>query len=203
MNKKHPFIIFTLLGSLFTPTLSMAKGTEISVFTGYRSGGDLENAQTGNKASFDQTSSYGIILGFDYGPEHVLEFLYSYQDTALSNSSTINSPESLNVEVEYFQVGGSQIWTDKKIDKFFGATLGSIHLDPDVSGLSSKTHFAMSLGGGVVVKLNKNIGLRLELRGYFAALGSSEAFCIGGNCVVAGSGFMNQLDANIGVRIRF
>jgi len=203
MNKRYPLIIITLLSALLTPALSTANGSEISVFSGYRSGGDLENAETGNKASFDETSSYGIIFGLDYGPEHVMEFLYSYQDTALSNSTTTNNPNSLNVDVEYFQIGGSQIWSDKKTDKFFGATLGAIHLDPDVSGLSSKSRFAMSLGGGVVFKFNKNIGLRLGLRGYFSALGNSEAFCINNQCVVAGSGFMKQFDANVGLRIRF
>jgi len=61
----------------------------------------------------------------------------------------------------------------------------------------------MNLGGGGVFKLTQNIGLRLGLRGYFAALGSSEAFCLCNECVIIGSGFMKQFDANAGLRIRF
>ena len=83
MNKQPTFIIFSLLGNLLTPALSMAKGSEISLFSGYRAGDDLKNAQTGNKASLNETNSYAIIIGLDYGTEHVMEFLYSYQDTAL------------------------------------------------------------------------------------------------------------------------
>jgi len=203
MDKLSKLFFLALLATLFTPPPAIAEGTEISVFSGYRAGGDLENAESGNKASFDETNSYGIIIGKDYGPEHVMEFLYSFQNTDLSNSTTTINPNKLNVDIEYFQAGGSQIWVDKKIDKFFGATLGAIHLDPKVSGLSSKSRFAMSFGGGMVFKFTKNIGLRLELRGYFSSLGSSETFCAGNQCVVVGSGFMKQFDANAGLRIRF
>lgn len=33
----------------FLSSQTMAKGTEISVFSGYRAGGDLEDAETGKK----------------------------------------------------------------------------------------------------------------------------------------------------------
>lgn len=198
MDKILSFLIFALISNH-----AVAEGTEVSLFSGYRSGGDLENAETGNKASFDETNSYGIIIGSDYGPEHVMEFLYSFQNTKLSNSTTINNTNALDVDIEYFQIGGSQIWASEKKDNFFGATLGAIHMNPNSAGLSSKSRFAMTMGGGTVFKFTKNIGLRLEVRGYFAALGSSESFCAGSQCVVVGSGFMKQFDVNAGLRIRF
>jgi len=184
------------------PQVALA-GTEINVFSGYRTGGDLENATTGNKVTLDESNTYGIIIGSDYGPNHVMEFLYSHQHTDLNDPSNVPNTKLLDVDIEYFQMGGSQIWKDKKIDKFFGATLGVIHLSDNTSNLSSKSRFAMSLGGGIVFKFTENIGLRLELRSYFASIGSSEAFCAGSNCVVVGSGFMTQFDANAGLRIRF
>lgn len=203
MNKLLPILILSLFGSVISPAIVMAKGTEISLFSGYRSGGDLENANTGNRASFDETSSYGIIIGQDYGPEHVMEFLYSKQTTDLRS----NGIKLINVDIEYFQAGGSQIWVSKKIDRFFGATFGAVHLSPNTSiSRSSETKFAMSMGGGIVYKFTDNIGLRLELRGYFASLGNGEYFCGGAgsiNCVIIGNGFMTQLDANAGLRIRF
>jgi len=199
MKKILGFIIFAL-----TSPQTMAEGAEINIFSGYRSGGDLENATTGNKVSLDETDSYGIIIAKDYGPEHVMEFLYSHQNTDLSDANATPSTKLLNVDVEYFQIGGSQIWVEEKIDKFFGATAGAIHLNPNDSSLSSKSRFAMSLGGGIVYKFTKNLGLRLALRGYFASLGNSETFCgSGGQCIVVGSGFMKQFDANVGLRIRF
>jgi opacity protein-like surface antigen len=197
MKKILGFLAFTLL----SPQL-LAEGTEISVFSGYRTGGDLENADTGNKVSLDETNSYGIIIGMDYGPEHVMEFLYSFQQTDIKDGN-VPGQTLLNVDVEYFQIGGSQIWTDKKIDKFFGATLGAIHLSPNDSGYSSTSKFAMSVGGGMVYKFTDNIGLRLEMRGYFSSIGSSEALCLNDNCIVVGSGFMKQFDINAGLRIRF
>ncbi len=203
MKKLLSILVLSLLGSVLNSSIAMAKGTEISLFSGYRTGGDLENAETGNTASFDETNSYGVILGLDYGPEHVMEFLYSKQTTDL----TSNGIKLINVDIEYFQIGGSQIWVDKKVDKFFGATFGAIHLSPNTSiSRSSETKFAMSMGGGIVYKFTDNVGLRLELRGYFASLGNGEYFCGGAgsiNCVIIGNGFMSQFDANAGLRIRF
>jgi len=158
----------------------------------------MESAD-GRKASFDETSSYGFIIGKDYGPEHVMEFLYSHQTTDISSAGV----KLINLDIEYFQVGGSQIWAEKKIDKFFGATLGAIHLSPNESSRSSESKFAMSLGGGMVYKFTKNIGLRLELRAYFSAIGNSQTLCAGNNCIVTGSGFMNQFEVNAGLRFRF
>lgn len=197
MEKTLCFLIFALVSS------HVAADTEISLFSGYRSGGDLENAETGKKASFNENKSYGIIIGSDYGPEHVMEFLYSFQNTKLSNSSSINNSNSLNVDIEYFQLGGSQIWANKNKDHFFGATLGAIHMNPNLAGLSSKSRFAMTMGAGTVFKFSENIGLRVEIRGYFSALGNSESFCAGSQCVVVGNEFMKQFDINAGLRVRF
>ena len=201
MNK----ILFLItLNLLLISQAALAENTEVSIFSGYRTGGDLEIANTGLNVSLDESNSYGIIIGQDYGPEHVMEFLYSYQNTDLVDANTVPGTKLLDVDVEYFQVGGSQIWSDKQIDKFFGATLGAIHLNPNDSTLSSKSRFAMSLGGGLVYKFTKNIGLRLDLRAYFASFGSSSTFCASnGQCVVAGSGFMRQVDASAGLRFRF
>jgi len=184
---------------------SMAEeGTEVSIFGGYRAGGELENTDTGNNASFGETNSYGVIIGTDYGARHVMEFLYSYQKTDLTDTGSIPNSKLLNLDIEYFQLGGSQIWDGEKTDKFFGGTLGAIHLSPNNSALSSKTRLSMSFGGGMVYKFTENIGLRLELRAYLSSLGDSSAFCGPNNqCVVVGDGFMTQVDANAGVRFRF
>jgi len=81
-----------ILGFLITALISttiMAEGTEVSIFSGYRTGGDLENATTSNKVSLDESDSYGIIIGTDYGPEHVMEFLYSFQNSDLYDTSSL------------------------------------------------------------------------------------------------------------------
>lgn len=156
--------ILGLIIAVLISTQCLAEDTEISVFSGYRTGGEMDNAVTGSKVELDEANSYGIIIGFDYGPEHVMEFLYSNQNTDLNDANTFPSTKLFNVDVEYFQLGGSQIWTGKKFDKFFGAGMGAIHLNPNNSAYSSKSRFAMSLAGGTVYKFTKNIGLRLEIR---------------------------------------
>jgi len=191
-----------ILSQLILPPVYAAK-TEISLFNGYRTGGTMQEASTGNRAELDESTSYGFILGRDYGPEHVMEFLYSHQNTSLNNTSLSPARKLLNVDIEYFQLGGSQIWKGKQLDTFFGAGLGAIHLSDNDSVYASRTRLAMSFGGGAVIKLSKNLGLRLELRAYFSTFGNSSNFCAGNECVITGNGFMNQVDINAGLRFRF
>lgn len=68
--------------------------------------------------SLDEGNSYGFIIGTDYGPNHVMEFLYSNQQTDLKNIGAPGTSAVLNLDVEYFQIGGSQIWSDKKLTSF-------------------------------------------------------------------------------------
>jgi len=192
-----------LLLMLASPSI-LAEGTQISIFNGYRTSSDVQDADSGAKVRFDETSSYGLIFATDYGRDHVMEFLYTKQSTNLSDTSTAPATKIFDVDIEYFQIGGSQVWKGEKVDKFLGATAGVVHFEPTDSSYLETTRFAMSFGGGVVYKITKSLGLRLEGRGYFSALGSSETLCgSGGNCLVVRDEFLRQFDVNAGLRFTF
>jgi len=199
MKKILGFLLITLV----SPPI-LAEGTEISIFNGYRTTSSVEDSSTGDKLNLDETSSYGIIVAKDYGSKHVMEFLYSKQDTDLKNVTTYPNTKIFDLDVEYFQIGGSQIWADDKLDKFFGATLGVVHFDPVDTGYADTTRFAMSFGGGIVYKVTRSLGLRFEVRGYFSALGSSSTLCgSGGKCLIVRDELLSQFDFNAGLRFRF
>ncbi|VAW68914.1 hypothetical protein MNBD_GAMMA09-1896 [hydrothermal vent metagenome] len=192
-----------LLAAALIAQPAFAEQTELSLFTGYRVGGEFDNASTDSKVELDESNSLGLILSRSYGKQHMMEFLYSKQSTYLRDQSA-PAVKLLNLDVEYFQVGGNRIWRSQDMDSFFGADIGAIHLSPSSSSFSSTTRLSMSFAGGAVFNFTKNLGLRLELRAYFATLGNSRTFCDSNNqCVVVGDGFMRQVDLNAGLRFRF
>lgn len=200
--KRILVFILTALVSLQT----FADEIELNIFGGYRIGGDMQDANTDEKSEFDETNSFGLLISQEYDSEYDMEFIYTSQNTDLINTSSPSS-QRLNVDIEYFLIGGSQIWQEDKMDKFFGAAIGAIHLSPADTAFSSKSRFTLSIAGGAVYKLTKHIGLRLELRTYFSSLGDSSFFCSsdssGGQCVFIGEGVLTQVEANMGLRFGF
>lgn len=202
MKKTLIFIFATLISPQ-----TLADEAEISIFGGYRIGGELHDSNTDETVDFDEANSIGILIGYKYGAEHFLEFVYTSQNTDLNDTSTSPSTKLLNVDIEYFLLGGSQIWKGDKIDKFFGVGMGAIHLSPSNNGFSKKTSFALSVAGGAVYKFTENIGLRFELRTYFSSSGDSSFFCTsgsgGGQCEFIGEDVLSQVEASAGLRFRF
>ena len=202
MKKTLAFIFAALISSQ-----TLADEAEISIFGGYRIGGEIHNSETDETVDFDETNSIGILIGYKYDAETFIEFVYTSQNTDLNDTSTSPSTKLLNVDIEYFLLGGSQIWKGDKIDTFFGGGIGAIHLSPSNTGFSSETSVAISVAGGAVYKFTENIGLRFELRTYFSSLGDSSFFCSsgsnGGQCAFIGDGVLSQVEANAGLRFRF
>ena len=202
MKKILGFIFITL-----TSPQTFAEETEISIFGGYRIGGEIQNTNTDTTVDFDETNSFGILIGQEYESEYSMEFIYTSQNTDLNLTTTSPSTKLLNIDIEYFLIGGSQIWKGDKIDKFLGAGIGAIHLSPSNAVFSSQSSFALSIAGGAVYKFTENIGLRFELRTYFSSLGDSSFFCSsgssGGQCAFEGDGVLSQVEANAGLRFRF
>jgi opacity protein-like surface antigen len=202
MKKILSFIFVVLISPQ-----ALADETEISVFGGYRIGGEIQSFDTDQTVDFDETNSLGILIGYKYDAEYFFEFVYTSQNTDLNDTTTSISTKLLNVDIEYFLLGGSQIWKGDKIDKFFGAGIGVIHLSPANAVFSSTSKLALSVAGGAVYKFTDNIGLRFELRTYFSSLGDSAVFCNsgsnGGQCTFIGDGVLSQAEVNAGLRFRF
>ena len=199
-------IIAFIFAALFSPQ-TLADEAEISMFGGYRIGGEIQSSTTDQTVDFDETNSVGILIGYKHGAEHFIEFVYTSQNTDLNDNTTYPSTNLLNVDIEYYLFGGSQIWKGDKIDKFFGAGLGAAHLSPSNSAFSSESSFALSLAGGAVYKFNENIGLRFELRTYLTAFSNSTIFCSsgteGGQCAFISDNAFSQVEASAGLRFRF
>jgi len=211
MTKTLLFLLSILIVTATVPNPARAGNVEITPFAGYTMGGDFTDAVTGKTLSFDDTSSYGIMVDFKQpldkeGGESWIELYYSRQQTRLkADQGPFVGAPLFDVNVEYYHLGGTYGKASGKVKPFVVGTFGATHMIPKGDGLHSETKFSLSLGGGVKLYLTEHIGLRLDAR-WFGTLfnGSGSAFCNGGQCLINVQGdVLSQFTANAGVILAF
>ncbi|MCZ6678224.1 MAG: outer membrane beta-barrel protein [Candidatus Poribacteria bacterium] len=197
-------VIIVLLSVLLFVSMSQGR-VEITPFTGYQTGGELDDATTGATLELKETSNFGFILGFGKeGSGTQTEIFFSRQETELEGSGAFSSASLFAMDVDYYHIGGSVVVNERNnLKPFIAASLGATHFNPEASGVSSETDFSFGIGGGVKYFVSDRIGLRAEAR----ALGTlierdSAAFCAGGTCLVVGSSdVLWQFNAILGLII--
>lgn len=180
---------------------------ELTPFLGYRYGGTIYANQT---ALFNQdvdvasALNYGVNFGIPVGNGWKVELLVDRQDTNFTaGGGGLFSPNNdiAGFHVTYFQ-GGLQIpfAVSRVATPYVSFGAGVANLDPDVRGVSTDTRFAAHGGIGIKVPVNRNVGFKLEERGFFTSLGNSSK---------SNRGFytynhdLYQGETNFGVYLRF
>lgn len=191
---------------LLAPSTASAEGFQVTPFVGYRDGGEFEDSGTGIKLSLSEENTWGIIIDKDAGTGKQAEFYYSHQPTSLNADGIVTPGALFDLDIDYYHIGGRQLWDMGKATTFLVATVGATHFDPQSSSVESMTRFSIGLGGGVELNATERVGFRLEGRGFATFLKSDEAvFCNGsGSCVVlVDSDVMLQFEVGAGVTFRF
>ena len=215
MMKNRPSLhvlcfVLALIAMLF-PVSAIAADIEVTPFAGYTMGGEFTDAVTGKSLSFDDTSSYGIMVDFKQavdkeGREPWIELYYSRQQTRLkADQGPFIATPLFDVNIEYFHLGGTYGPATGKVKPFVVGTFGATHMTPKGEGLHAETKFSLSLGGGVRLYLTERVGIRLDAR-WFGTLfnGSGSAFCSVGACLINVQGdVLSQYTANAGVVLAF
>lgn len=172
-------LVFVLLcvGALPALAADKVKMYELTPFGGYRIGGDFEDDDTGQEYDLDDDKAYGLIFNMMAEANTQWEFGWSRSETAVDVPSVNGGPDKLDLDIDYFQGGGTYLWDGQRAQPFMVATIGAAHLNPDQSG-DSETYFAFSIGGGWRIRPTERLGLRLEGRVYGTILDSdSDVFC--------------------------
>jgi len=215
MKNMRSILIFRVckyltLISLFSASLAWGtvawSTTDFIPLSGYRLSGDFEDTITGNTVSVDESNSAGFIINIDDKPGSAYEFLYSKQSSKLKSGISVPSNEQLDMDIEYFHMGGILLKPiNPHTHSFFGAGIGITHFSPGPSGFSSESELSFSLTGGYKYTLSKYFGLRLDLRAYGTLVDSNTAiFCGDGSCSIRfRSDLFTQFEANAGLIIRF
>lgn len=180
---------------------------QLALHGGYRAGGSLEDATTGEGRDLQDAESLALAfeLRFRKGDPRYYQLWYARQDSSV-NDGTVER----DVEVEYLHLGGTiPIGEASRVQPYFAAGLGATRFSASGAGAGSSTRFSGSLAVGVAVPLGANAALRLEARGYLTAMDTDSAvFCRSDNgtafCRITASGSaLFQAEALAGIAVRF
>jgi hypothetical protein len=169
-----------LLVGLFA---AQARAIDITPLGGSQGGGSLRHIASDETLHFAQSPMRGLLLGWELDPERDLELLYQRQATTLrSDNSAIPEADLLALEIHTLHLGGTVLSAERHhLRAFLSGGLGLTHYAPALGGASSETHASLSLGVGAKWLPTRNLGLRLEARGYGTLFNhNTTIFCSGG-----------------------
>jgi len=201
-----------LAGSLlFSATPLEAQGyqddegpkVQIAPFAGYQFGGSVWSEALDRQYSFKSGLDYGGTIDIALGESWRVELLYLRQATSLE-SAGVTGP-SFDVTIERYMIGLEEEKGEGSV-KVFGVLLaGATRFVPAFADAGSEVYFSAGLSLGVKSFFTKNVGLRLEGRGFYTVVqGGGGAFCGAGQCFFSfsGSGIW-QGDVSAGLIIAF
>jgi len=197
-------LLVIISGFCLLETSALFAETNVSIFAGYRGGGEFEESGTGEKLKLDENSTGGFTIDWDYVDNTTIQLFYSHQETQLL--STAAGPDALfDLDIDYLGVGGTYQWPGKTMEPYLAGTLGLTHFRPEADGYSAKSRVHLSLGFGTLVNLTKRFGLKFEARTYATFLNSDGAmFCNNGNCTVfVSSSALLQYELMAGINFAF
>ena len=181
---------------------------ELTPFGGYRWGGTIWADRSnlfGVDADVASNGDYGVNLGIPIGISDMkFELMMNRQDTALQVAGGLFDPDErlADMQITYYHVGLMiPLTTGYSSSPFIVLSSGIANLKPDVRGVTSDNRFSASAGIGVKVPINRNLGLRVEGRGYFTSLGEYDDRC--NRCDSEYGRDLYQGEANVGLVISF
>jgi len=182
---------------------------ELTPIIGYRVGGSFEDSDTGESIDLDENASYGLILNFVEKANTQYEFGWSHQDTSVDVTDSGGNPARLDLDIDFFQLGGTYLFDGDFARPYMVATLGAAHYRSHSGDSESDTYFAFSIGGGWKLWPKRRFGLRLEGKYYGTLVDSnSKIFCgsspNNAGCLIQTSGkLLSQWEVMAGGVFRF
>lgn len=196
-----------MLALLLFASPAFADSFEIVGWASYRTGGALGVDVRDGDATLDEAGAWGVTLGLRTRPDSVIELHYSIQSTEVDVEDFFGDVGSVELDVEYFQVGGTFFFlrpgNPSRITGYIAGSLGGTRFSGE--GADAQTFFSGSLGGGADVALAKRVSLRLDGRFYTTFVGSSGSIaCTPGFCVTSVYGnYFSQFVASAGLAVKF
>ncbi len=185
---------------------------ELTPYVGYRYGGTIYAGQSdlfNQNVDLASAANFGVNFAIPVGSLMKVELMVDRQNTHFTNGNGLFSPNQRlgGIDVTYFQ-GGLQIpfAVSPAAQPYFAISAGVANLNPHVSGASSATRFAAGVGIGVKVPINRNVGIKIEERGFFTSLSNYGGGGYYSDYYGSGYGYNRDLyqgETNVGVFFRF
>jgi len=181
---------------------------ELTPFVGYRYGGTIFANQTNlfnQDVNVQSSGNFGVNFGIPIPNGWKLELMVNRQNTHFTTGGGglfAPSDQIGAFDITYFH-GGLQIpfAVSRSATPYLIVSAGVANLDPRVNGASTSTKFSAGAGIGVKVPINRNLGLRIEERGYFTTLSNYGDSCR--SCYYTYNHNLYQGETNVGVFFRF
>ncbi len=181
---------------------------ELTPFLGYRYGGTIYADQSRlfrQDVDVESSPNFGVNFAMPVANGWKIELMVNRQDTHFTNGAGgLFAPNDrlADFAITYFH-GGLQIpfAVSRAATPYFIVSAGIANLDPKVSGASSSNRFSAGGGIGVKVPINRNLGIRIEERGYFTTLSNYGDNCR--SCYYTYNHDLYQGETNVGVFLRF
>ena len=185
---------------------------ELTPYAAYRIGGEFHDSEDGTTFEIHEGDANGLIFNIRTAEGNTQwELLYAHQRTEVETRPAFAVNPLLSIDADYWQFGGTYEFDRPSpgVQPFVALTAGLTRFDPAASGIAAENYFSGSLGGGVQLRADRRIGVRLEGRA-FATLVDSEGglFCHSGpqaaGCALAVDGdVLYQWEVKAGVVFRF
>jgi hypothetical protein len=167
-----------------TPRLQSA---EVSVFYGYRFGGDFFEQVTSQPVDLDGAVAIGGTFNVPLHDDLSLEFFVTHQRAHLTVPPTSTTQQTRwTIDVDHYQVGGLRELQEYGTDQVRPFLTGALGLTRYASGGDNEVRFTIAGGGGVKVLPTEHVGVRLDGRVFATIIdiGGSAVACQPGLCLV-------------------
>lgn len=156
---------------------------ELTPFVGYRWGGTIFADQTfifGEDVNVAPSANFGVNFALPLGDSGMkIELMANRQSSELETETGLFEPENevADIDITYLHAGLQIPFARSRNATPYAIISGGLaSFDPQVSGVSSENRFSASAGIGVKIPMSDNLSVRLEGRGYYAAL-EEESEC--------------------------
>ena len=211
MSLRYPYVLLAalLLHAAPLPAEEPDRRFEITPFTAYRFGGDFKEQDGDGRVELNDSNAEGILFNIAANPNGQYELMYARQRTDANTSEFFADDPTIDLDVEYFQIGGTYLFDGDNTRPFIALTLGVSQFDPELPGSGSESFFSVSFGGGVQLNAGKRLGVRLEARAFTTFVDDdSNIFCSSidgaGACLIrVDARTLTQWEARAGLVFRF
>src|SRR4051812_41219548 len=161
-----------------------ARESGVTLYGGYRFGGQLTDATAGKAWEFTDGASYALAVDFGINRQTQYELFISHRRSGLKSSGFSPIVDNIGIDITYFHFGGTYFPGQVGEGFYVVGGLGATHFAPRDYGLSSETKPSLNLGAGFMIPLGKHMGVKLEARGFATLVNNSGGMFCSGGCVV-------------------
>lgn len=196
-----------MLAAAAAPVNAQDGVAELTPIIGFRAGGTLTDADTGETHSIEPSWSWGVVAGIALGPPNLIaEATYLQQLTRTPSDVAFGGGLGglHEMRIQTALAGVQWDFSPKaRVRPLVSAAIGATSLEAQGGGKT--TSFTASLSGGVKLMATRSFGARLELRtlALFSG-GSLKGLCQFSECMVGLTGWGTlQVDLSIGTLFSF